>query len=103
METSFHKCEYGTLLIANQFNEKKDLCIPPREDNVKNEKYEGAYVKEPQLRPCTSGLFHLILTHYIHISLYNITYRQKKLLVKNSSGISVNKMLNHKATPLALS
>ena len=33
-------------LIANHLL-TKGICIPPREDSVKNEKYEGAFVKDP--------------------------------------------------------
>ena len=27
----------------------KKICVPPREDHIKDAKYEGAYVKEPRL------------------------------------------------------
>jgi DNA polymerase elongation subunit (family B) len=28
---------------------KRKICVPPREEHIKDSKYEGAYVKEPQL------------------------------------------------------
>ena len=63
-------------LIANHLL-KKNICVPPREDHIKETKYEGAYVKEPQLQ-ITGQLFRLILTPYIHILSYNIIFLQKR-------------------------
>ena len=35
-------------MIANHLM-KKNIAVPPREEHSKETKYEGAYVKEPQL------------------------------------------------------
>jgi len=46
----FSQVRVWDTMIANNLI-KKRICIPPRKDNIKNEKYEGAYVKDPQLGP----------------------------------------------------
>ena len=46
------------MLIYN-YLKKDNIMIPPKEDNIKEDKYEGAYVKDP-IQVCITGLFHLI-------------------------------------------
>ena len=74
----FSQVRVWDTLIANHLMQK-NICVPPREEHSKETKYEGAYVKEPILGVNMIGLFHLILTLYIHILLYNIIYHLKKL------------------------
>ena len=42
----FSQVRVWDTLIANHLMTKK-ICVPPREDHIKDTKYEGAYVKEP--------------------------------------------------------
>lgn len=93
----FSQVRVWDTLIANHLM-KKNICIPPREDNIKNEKYEGAYVKEPQLGMHKWVVSFDINSLYPHIIIqYNIS--PEKIIGENSSGISVQKMLDQK-TPL---
>jgi DNA polymerase elongation subunit (family B) len=39
---------YWDILIYNHLRER-NLVIPPKKEHGKNEKYEGAYVKDPQV------------------------------------------------------
>jgi DNA polymerase elongation subunit (family B) len=94
----FSQVRVWDTLIANHLL-KKNICIPPREDNIKNEKYEGAYVKEPQLGMHKWIVSFDINSLYPHIIIqYNIS--PEKIIGEKPSGISVNKMLNQ-STPLA--
>jgi len=93
----FSQVRVWDTLIANHLF-KKNICIPPREDNIKNEKYEGAYVKEPQLGMHKWIVSFDINSLYPHIIIqYNIS--PEKIIGLNSEGISVNKMLD-KSTSL---
>jgi DNA polymerase elongation subunit (family B) len=88
----FSQVRVWDTLIANHLL-KKNICIPPREDNIKNEKYEGAYVKEPQLGMHKWIVSFDINSLYPHIIIqYNIS--PEKIIGLNSEGISVNKMLD---------
>jgi len=93
----FSQVRVWDTLIANHLL-KKNICIPPREDNTKDEKYEGAYVKDP-----IPGMHKWIVSFdinslYPHIIIqYNIS--PEKIIGLNSEGISVNKMLD-KSTSL---
>ena len=89
----FSQVRVWDTMIANNLMKKK-ICIPPRKDNIKNEKYEGAYVKDPQLGQHKWVVSFDINSLYPHIIIqYNIS--PEKIIGVNSSGISVNKMLDH--------
>ena len=62
----FSQVRMWDMLIYN-FLRKENIVIPPKEDNVKEDKYDGAYVKDPLTGMFLSGLYHLILTLYILI------------------------------------
>ena len=72
--------------------------IPPKEDNVKEDKYDGAYVKDP-----ITGMHNWIVSFdinslYPHLIMqYNIS--PEKIIGVKPSGISVDRLLKH-ATPL---
>ena len=94
----FSQVRVWDTLIANHLL-KKNICVPPREEHIKDMKYEGAYVKEPQLGQHKWVVSFDINSLYPHIIIqYNIS--PEKILGVNSSGISVNKMLA-KTTPLS--
>ena len=94
----FSQVRVWDTLIANHLMTKK-ICVPPREDHAKETKYEGAYVKEPQLGMHKWVVSFDINSLYPHIIIqYNIS--PEKILGVKSSGVSVAKMLNQK-TPLA--
>jgi len=87
----FSQVRVWDTLIANHLL-KKNICVPPREEHIKDMKYEGAYVKEPQLGQHKWVVSFDINSLYPHIIIqYNIS--PEKILGVNSSGISVNKML----------
>ena len=93
----FSQVRVWDTLIANHLL-KKNICIPPREDNTKDEKYEGAYVKDPILGMHKWVVSFDINSLYPHIIIqYNIS--PEKIIGLNSEGISVNKMLD-KSTSL---
>ena len=93
----FSQVRVWDTLIANHLL-KKNICIPPREDNTKDEKYEGAYVKDPILGMHKWIVSFDINSLYPHIIIqYNIS--PEKIIGLNSEGISVNKMLD-KSTSL---
>ena len=76
---------------------KKKICVPPREEHSKETKYEGAYVKEPQLGGHNWIVSFDINSLYPHIIIqYNIS--PEKIIGSSSKGVSVNKMLAN--TPL---
>jgi len=78
-------------LIANHLL-TKGICIPPREDSVKNEKYEGAFVKDPIQGQHKWIVSFDINSLYPHIIIqYNIS--PEKLLGTNGGAVSVNRML----------
>ena len=93
----FSQVRLWDTLIANHLMSKK-ICVPPREDQVKETKYVGAYVKEP--RP---GLYKWVVSFdinslYPHIIIqYNIS--PEKIIGVKSSGVSVDRMLEG-STPL---
>jgi len=93
----FSQVRVWDTLIANHLL-SKNICIPPREDNTKDEKYEGAYVKDPILGMHKWVVSFDINSLYPHIIIqYNIS--PEKIIGLNSEGISVNKMLD-KSTSL---
>jgi len=94
----FSQVRVWDTLIANHLM-KKNICVPPREDNAKNEKYEGAYVKDP-----INGMHKWVVSFdinslYPHIIIqYNIS--PEKIIGESPAGISVQKMLDQR-TPLS--
>jgi len=94
----FSQVRVWDTLIANHLM-KKNICVPPREEHLKETKYEGAYVKEPQLGQHKWVVSFDINSLYPHIIIqYNIS--PEKIIGVKSSGVSVNKMLTQ-STPLA--
>ena len=94
----FSQVRVWDTLIANHLM-KKNICVPPREEHIKDMKYEGAYVKEPQLGQHKWVVSFDINSLYPHIIIqYNIS--PEKILGVKSSGVSVNNMLT-KTTPLS--
>ena len=93
----FSQVRLWDTLIANHLMSKK-ICVPPREDQVKETKYVGAYVKEPN-----PGLYKWVVSFdinslYPHIIIqYNIS--PEKILGVKSNGVSVERMLEGR-TPL---
>ena len=93
----FSQVRLWDTLIANHLMTKK-ICVPPREDQVKETKYVGAYVKEPRV-----GLYKWVVSFdinslYPHIIIqYNIS--PEKIIGVKSSGVSVDRMLEGR-TPL---
>ena len=93
----FSQVRVWDTLIANHLM-KKNICVPPREEHLKETKYEGAYVKDPQLGQHKWVVSFDINSLYPHIIIqYNIS--PEKILGVKSSGVSVNKMLTQ-STPL---
>src|SRR6056300_58167 len=94
----FSQVRVWDTLIANHLM-KKNICVPPREEHLKETKYEGAYVKDPQLGQHKWVVSFDINSLYPHIIIqYNIS--PEKIIGVKSSGVSVNKMLTQ-STPLA--
>jgi DNA polymerase elongation subunit (family B) len=93
----FSQVRMWDMLIYN-FLKKDNIIIPPKEDNIKEDKYDGAYVKDP-----ITGMHNWIVSFdinslYPHLIMqYNIS--PEKIIGVKSSGISVDKLLSH-ATPL---
>ena len=85
----FHKLEYEGL-HCKPFNAR--IYVYHQEKNIVKKQNMKACKKNQYLNKIR--LFHLILTLYIHILLYNIIYRLKKLW--NLHMINVNKMLDMK-------
>ena len=87
----FSQVRVWDTLIANHLMKKK-ICVPPREDQSKETKYVGAYVKEPK-----PGLYKWVVSFdinslYPHIIVqYNIS--PEKIIGSYTSGISVDNML----------
>jgi DNA polymerase elongation subunit (family B) len=93
----FSQVRVWDTLIANHLM-KKNICVPPREEHLKETKYEGAYVKDPQPGQHKWVVSFDINSLYPHIIIqYNIS--PEKIIGVKSSGVSVNKMLTQ-ATPL---
>ena len=93
----FSQVRMWDMLIYN-YLKKDNVMIPPKEDNIKGDKYEGAYVKDP-----ITGMHNWIVSFdinslYPHLIMqYNIS--PEKIIGVEPSGISVDKLLDH-ATPL---
>src|SRR5210317_350757 len=93
----FSQVRVWDTLITNHLM-KKNICVPPREEHLKETKYEGAYVKEPQLGQHKWVVSFDINSLYPHIIIqYNIS--PEKIIGVKSSGVFVNKMLTQ-STPL---
>jgi DNA polymerase elongation subunit (family B) len=93
----FSQVRMWDMLIYN-YLKKDNVMIPPKEDNIKEDKYDGAYVKDP-----ITGMHNWIVSFdinslYPHLIMqYNIS--PEKIIGVKPSGISVDRLLNH-ATPL---
>ena len=93
----FSQVRMWDMLIYN-YLKKDNIMIPPKEDNVKEDKYDGAYVKDP-----ITGMHNWIVSFdinslYPHLIMqYNIS--PEKIIGVKSAGISVDKLLTQ-ATPL---
>ena len=93
----FSQVRMWDMLIYN-YLKKDNIMIPPKQDNIKDDKYEGAYVKDP-----ITGMHNWIVSFdinslYPHLIMqYNIS--PEKIIGVEPSGISVDKLLDH-ATPL---
>ena len=93
----FSQVRLWDTLIANHLMTKK-ICVPPREDQVKETKYVGAYVKEPRVCLYKWVVSFDINSLYPHIIIqYNIS--PEKIIGVKSSGVSVDRMLEGR-TPL---
>ena len=92
----FSQVRMWDMLIYN-FLRKENIVIPPKEDNVKEDKYDGAYVKNP-----LTGMHRWIVSFdinslYPHLIMqYNIS--PEKIIGVESSGISVVKLLKQQTT-----
>ena len=79
-------------IIIYDYLKKRNIVVPPRQENVKEEKYEGAYVKEP-----LSGLHKWVVSFdinslYPHLIMqYNIS--PEKIVGVNPNGINVENLL----------
>ena len=94
----FSQVRFWDTLIYN-FLRKDNIAIPPKESHHKDEKYPGAYVKDPLVGMHKWIVSFDINSLYPHLIMqYNIS--PEKIIGMKSEGISVNKMLN-KTTPLA--
>jgi len=90
----FSQVRIWDTLIANHLL-AKNICIPPREEHIKDTKYEGAYVKDPKVGQHKWVVSFDINSLYPHIIIqYNIS--PEKIIGQDPSGISVNKMLKRK-------
>ena len=83
-------------LIYNYLKERK-ICVPPRQESKKDDKYAGAYVKEP-----VPGLYDWVVSFdlnslYPHLIMeYNIS--PETLVPTRYPSISVDKILNDEIT-----
>ena len=88
------KVKYWDCLVYN-FLRKRKIAIPQKTKNSKSEKYEGAYVKEPQ-----TGLHNWVLSFdlnslYPHLIMqYNLS--PETLLKSNNQNVNVDDMLEKK-------
>ena len=93
----FSQVRVWDTLIANHLYKKK-IAVPPREDHIKETKYEGAYVKPPLTGQHKWIVSFDINSLYPHILIqYNIS--PEKIIGVKADGVSVNKMLKG-TTPL---
>ena len=79
-------------IIIYDYLRKQNIIVPPRLENVKEEKYEGAYVKEP-----LTGMHKWVVSFDIN-SLYPHLIMQfnispEKIVGVNSNGINVESLL----------
>jgi DNA polymerase elongation subunit (family B) len=87
----FYQVRMWDMIIYNELK-KKNIVIPPKKDENKNEKYAGAYVKEP-----IPGVYDWIVSFdlnslYPHLIMqYNIS--PETLLDEKFPGVSVDKLL----------
>ena len=90
-EDVFGSVKYWDVLVYN-FLRKRKIAIPQKTSNSKGEKYEGAYVKEPQ-----TGLHNWVLSFdlnslYPHLIMqYNLS--PETLLKSKNQNINVDDML----------
>lgn len=88
----FYQVRMWDMIIYNDLK-KKGIVIPPKADEVKNEKYAGAYVKEPK-----PGIYEWVVSFdlnslYPHLIMqYNIS--PETLLDERYPSVSVDKLLN---------
>jgi len=88
----FYQVRMWDMIIYNDLK-KRNIVIPPKKDESKNEKYAGAYVKEP-----IPGVYDWIVSFdlnslYPHLIMqYNIS--PETLLDRKFPGVSVDKLLN---------
>ena len=81
----FSQVRMWDMLIYN-YLKKDNIMIPPKEDNIKDDKYEGAYVKDP-----ITGMHNWIVSFdinslYPHLIMqYNIS--PEKIIGVKPSGI----------------
>jgi DNA polymerase elongation subunit (family B) len=91
----FSQVRMWDTLIYN-FLREDNIIVPPKEENVKEEKYEGAYVKEP-----LPGLHKWIVSFdinslYPHLIMqYNIS--PEKIVGMKPANISVNNLIYKKS------
>lgn len=87
----FYQVRMWDMIIYNELK-KKNIVIPPKKDENKNEKYAGAYVKEP-----IPGVYDWVVSFdlnslYPHLIMqYNIS--PETLLDEKFPGVNVDKLL----------
>ena len=92
----FYQVRMWDTIIYN-YLKRKNIVIPPKEENDKNERYAGAYVKEP-----VPGVYDWVVSFdlnslYPHLIMqYNIS--PETLLEEKHPSITVNKLLKEKLT-----
>ena len=87
---------YWDIIIYNHLRKKK-LVIPPKKQRNKVEKYEGAYVKEPQIGMHKWVMSFDLNSLYPHLIMqYNISPETLIPSKEKSSGDMVNKILEGK-------
>ena len=79
--------------IIYNYLKKRDIVIPPRNRSQKNEKYAGAYVKEP-IPGMYSWILSLDLTSLYPSLIMQYNISPETLLDEIYPGISVDKLLN---------
>ena len=88
----FYQVRMWDMIIYNELK-KRNIVIPPKREEVKSEKYAGAYVKEP-----VPGVYDWVVSFdlnslYPHLIMqYNIS--PETLLEDKYPGVSVDKLLN---------
>ena len=92
----FYQVRMWDTIIYN-YLKRKNIVIPPKEENDKNERYAGAYVKEP-----VPGVYDWVVSFdlnslYPHLIMqYNIS--PETLLEQKHPSITVNKLLKENLT-----